>query len=173
MVTIAELQQAESIVFRIQVGGESVRTDPRSTVGRLVNQALQRTIDLQQALRDAQAREQVQTLAAPEDLAQQSFPVPTQTPIPTPAPTFTPIPTPTARTLQQQLEPTRDFGDIRQQTRIDIEPPRESVGVREVLFGEAGKPFVGFDILPRITPAFIPRERDVSLQQVQTFVQRL
>lgn len=151
MATITEIQQAESIVFRIQ-GGESIRTDPRSTVGRLVNQALQRTIDLQQALRDAQAREQVQTLATPEDLAQQSFPVPTQTPIPI---SFTPIPTvgqqfergrqisiePSVSPLaQQQLQPIRDFGDIRQQTRIDIEPVKEISRIRGFFSQEVGIP---------------------------------
>ncbi len=107
----------------------------------------------------------VQTLASREDLAQQSFAAPVQTRIPTPS--FTPIPTAPVRTLvQQQVEPIRDFGDVREQTRIDT--VRERAGVREVLFGEVGKPFVGFDVLPKITPAFIPREKDVSLQQVQT-----
>ena len=52
MATAQEIRQAQSIVFAIQ-GGRSIRTDPRSTVGRLVNQALQRQIDLQQSLRSA------------------------------------------------------------------------------------------------------------------------
>jgi len=55
MVTINELRQAERIVFRIQ-SGQSVRTDPRSTVGRLVNRALQRQIDIQESLRTALAK---------------------------------------------------------------------------------------------------------------------
>ncbi len=101
----------------------------------------------------------IQTIAAAEDLAP-----------------ITPIPT--ARTIESQIgqqfqrgrqiepvQPISDFGDVSLQSRI---PTAERASVRDVLFGEAGRPFVGFDIFPRITPAFIPRERDVSLQQIQT-----
>jgi hypothetical protein len=45
------LRQAQNILSRIQLG-EKIRTDPRSTVGRLVNQALQRQIDIQESLRE-------------------------------------------------------------------------------------------------------------------------
>ncbi len=51
MATIAEIRQAQSIVDRIGLG-VSIRTDPRSVVGRLVNRALQRQIDLQQSLKE-------------------------------------------------------------------------------------------------------------------------
>jgi len=167
--TSSELQQAQSLIFRGREG--AARGDPR--LQRIIAVLGARSqVARDKAISQAREREQsqaLQTLARPEDFAQQSFAAPVQTRIPTPAPTFTPIPTPVARTLvAQQVEPVRDFGDIREQTRIDIEPVRQRVGVRDVLFGEAGKPFVGFDVLPRITPAFIPREKDVSLQQIQT-----
>lgn len=68
---------------------------------------------------------------------------------------------PTARPSRNQLQEFLGRPDI------GVE---QKASVGDVLFGEAGKPFVGFDILPRITPAFIPRERDIQLQQVQTFL---
>jgi len=150
MVTVAELQQAERIVFRIQVGGESIRTDPRSTVGRLVNRALQRTIDLQQALRDAQARitltpterEEILLQSLPagvRELPLQSFPIPITPRQPT--------------TLVQQLRPreplpitrqvVEDFGDVALQTRLPIvEPPRARPTLRDFFAQEVRIPFI-------------------------------
>jgi len=49
MATAEEIKQAQAIVFKIQ-SGISVRTDPSTPVGRLVNQALQGSIDLQESL---------------------------------------------------------------------------------------------------------------------------
>lgn len=78
--TSSELQQAQSLIFRNKAF--AARGDPRlqsiiSVLGNLSQLARDR------AIAEAQAREQVQTLATQEDLAQQSFPVQIQTPIPT------------------------------------------------------------------------------------------
>lgn len=70
--------------------------------------------------------------------------------------TFVPTTLPIQR--EQVLQPT--VPEIRE---IEQRP-----SARDVLFGEVGRPFVGFDILPRVTPAFFPRQRDVSLTQIQT-----
>ncbi len=51
MATVSEIRQAQSILFKIR-SGISVRTDPRSTVGKLVNDALQRGLDLEQSLKE-------------------------------------------------------------------------------------------------------------------------
>ena len=102
MVTPAEIRQAQAIVFRIR-GGRSIRTDPRSTVGRLVNRALQRQIDLGKSLRSALAKgllekEQFAKSKARAEtlLAQKAKPFTPKpklfTPRPKPKKLFTPLP---------------------------------------------------------------------------------
>lgn len=93
-----------------------------------------------------------QTLARPQDILQ-SIPRQQQFSI--------------APTIRQERISQQDFGDVSLQTR---EPTQERLGIREVFFGEAGKALVGFDIRPSVGVGFLPRERDVSFQDIQTFL---
>ena len=94
MPTAAEILQAQSIVFKIR-SGRSVRTDPRSTVGRLVNRALQRQIDLQASLRLQREFER----KTEEKRLQQSIPRKPITPKPKPVLQSFPKPKPKPKKL--------------------------------------------------------------------------
>ncbi len=77
--TSSELQQAQSLIFRGK--GFAARGDPRLSAIIAVLGTLQQ-VARDRAIAEAQAREQVQTLARAEDIALQSFPVQVQTLIP-------------------------------------------------------------------------------------------
>ena len=163
--TAAEIEQARTILFKIR-SGIPVRTDPRSTVGGLVQRSLQRQSDLETSLREAQIREleesRLQSIPEAEReaslQAQQSLLEPTITATPAPTPSLITVKPTEAEEARQVLIGQRTAEE--QLLQQSIPAPTTFLGglktkegfEREVFFADIFQQQKEFEQAPELSP---------------------
>ena len=69
------------------------------------------------------------------------------------------------RQLQPKIEPSKIKDQVQMPSLID-EGVTPRISIKDFFFGEVGKPFVGFDIFPKVFPSL--QKKDVTAQQIKT-----